>query len=539
MDVPLPDVAASEKPILTPEPAGTPAFSPTAADARAPFPQLSFPRLCVALVVAALAACWLSLVLSEQKFTGYDVSPLIDSGWRVLNGQVPEHDFLVTFPASLYLTVAAAYRLFGVTWHAIALMACVQYLFLLAAGLRLAALLRGRLGEATTCWLLAIYAVGQTILLVSINMPWHAAMAQSFGLYAVLGTLVLCGGRELTTPARVESIAHLAIAFAVLLISKPNTSFPVVAVCLVVLLRAGLGWLRTLVVCVVSVLLTSAALRTAGITLVDTLLSYRGLNGRLIPHGFQHGLFIHPAFSYGLGNLVAYALFVPTFLAVASALLRDRVWRRDPAALLAAGAMLTALIGMGTNFDFKLTDTPLLLMGMAILLAPGFRLRTEFAARQFVIAACGLLLLALYFGVSRYRMMWSTPDCQAVDIQDRFLGGMAVCPAVARTLGGVDAVLAREPDRDSVFFGPGLEYLYAARGIQSPRHLPAWWDLGTSYPVAQQPQLAGAWSAHRFHLVLLDPTMLGYLPIPIQRELSSRYEEIFSSPSLEVFRLRE
>src|ERR1700712_4795871 len=98
-----------------------------------------------ALVISTLlgfgaVVCVISLIMGRNGFDEYDMSPMIDSGWRVLSGQSPGRDFLVTFPPAVYLLTALFFRIFGVTWHAIILGACLVYGIMLVLGLRVSAL---------------------------------------------------------------------------------------------------------------------------------------------------------------------------------------------------------------------------------------------------------------------------------------------------------------------------------------------------------------------------------------------------------------
>lgn len=95
---------------------------------------IGFSYLLTSLALLAVGALVLRLSLhfSRRGFTGYDLSPMIDAGWRVLLGQAPGKDFIVTFPPSLYLTIACP--TFGVSLHAIALGEGVLYVAIMVLG---------------------------------------------------------------------------------------------------------------------------------------------------------------------------------------------------------------------------------------------------------------------------------------------------------------------------------------------------------------------------------------------------------------------
>ena len=400
--------------------------------------------------MGALALCWLSLRVSRHGFSGYDVSPMIDAGWRVFSGQVPGKDFVATFPPSLSLAVRLCFRWFGVTWPAIAKGADLLYLLLVVLGCRMGFLLRRAHGERAALLLSAIFFAGQSAVLISVNYLWHAVMVEQIGAYAVLCAAALCGREEPRGWARWEIFGSLSVAMAALLLSKPNTAHPLLVLLLVVVSRRRSlrGW--SVGALVVAVVLASAALLTAHTGIIAMLRQYAGLTGRLLPLAFFNGLLYAIYARYVLANLLTYALLAPALTGAALLLWRRRaeLGDRGVLALLGAGSIAVGLLGMGTNFDYKLSDTPLCLLGPAVLgvAASGerqLRFRTG-------CAATAVLLVAVFCGRSRLRMQtvgaWADDKCgpQTV-ITDSFLGRMTVCPVVEQTQAAVAATLRTRP----------------------------------------------------------------------------------------------
>lgn len=498
----------------------------------------------VMLLLAGILACGLSLRFSQTDFSGYDVSPMIDAGWRVLGGQVPGRDFVVTFPASLYLLTALSFRLFGVTWHALALGACCVCAALLLLGLRVGALLRKSAGESAAIWTTVAYAAGQTILLVSINYLWHASLAQGFGLYAVFAAFAVVNARSQTNPwRRREALLHLTLACACLLLSKPNTAYPVVLLCLIALHQARVSWPRPAFVLAGAFLFVTLPLACVHVTPWGMLGAYAGLTGRLLPRGFANGILYALYARYGLANLLVYAILTPALFAAAVWFFRERTRiLADPNLVLAVGSIAVAILGMGTNFDFKLTDAPLALFGLTLLslqatpALPVLRFRT-------LVTGMALLFLAVYFGRTRLRMQnvgsWAAEDCPSrLQFDDSFLGHMTACPIVPATLAEVDQTLAASP-KASVFFGPSLEFLYAAHGLPSPMHLPNWWDPGSSYPLRKTNQISEAWEDDHFNLLILNRDEdRAQLPARIQGDLAMRYVLVPGTNFIHVYRQR-
>ena len=271
---------------------------------------------------------------------------------------------------------------------------------------------------------------------------------------------------------------HLALGAACLLLSKPNTAWPALVVCLVALQRGGVRRRVIAMVAAGAAVLASLALACAHVTPWGMLAAYVGLAGRLVPRAFVNGILYGLYARYGLANLLVYATLGPAlFCALAHAWEKRRAIAEDSVLVLGFGSVAVALVGMGTNFDFKLTDAPLLLLGLALLTTAGERPGALWARTATATAA--LLMLSLYFGVTRFRMQilgtWADDKCPArVSFDDPFLGSFRACAVVPQTLAEVDrTLLGAEGER--VFFGPSLEFLYPAWRIPAPAHLPDWW----------------------------------------------------------------
>lgn len=108
------------------------------------------------LLLSGLAAAF-TLRVSVYRFGGFDLAPLIDSGWRVVSGQVPGRDFVNTVPASLYLFVAFLFRHLGVNWRALGLGAVLLFGVYTLLGFRVSGLLSTTLGRSKALLVCCIY----------------------------------------------------------------------------------------------------------------------------------------------------------------------------------------------------------------------------------------------------------------------------------------------------------------------------------------------------------------------------------------------
>lgn len=268
------------------------------------------------------------------------------------------------------------------------------------------------------------------------------------------------------------------------------------------------------------------------------LRGYAGVSGRLVPRGFLMGLTPPLVPHYALLNLVVYALLGPMMTTMTVELWRERksVLAR-PLACFSLAAILTGLAGMGTNFDFKLTDTPLVILGVA-LYAIGRRDGSGSPLRfRLCATTLALVVLSMYVGRTRYHLLWFEAPCENVRIDDRFLGAMQVCSPILGTMQETDRILAGYPHA-RIFFGPGLEFLYAARAVPSPAHLPNWWDAGTSYPIGQTEKVVAAWQEDRFEVLILKGDMHLYLPEKINRLVETQFVPIPGTSAVQAYKRR-
>ncbi len=450
------------------------------------------------LIALTVLTCLYTLFALQYRFGGYDLSPLIDSGWRVLNGQVPNRDFICTFPPILYLSVAAAYKLLGVRWLAITFVSVVVPIAVEAMGMRVLLLLRKRMGEGPVLTLGAAYSVALLLPVLMVGHLWHSSWTEMFALLALAATYALLQLRGTATRReQMELVAHLCLAETGLLLAKPNGALPALLFCTVSLLLTR-AWWNGIAALLSALLVSSVALAFAHTSLLATARLYGQLSARFLPQGYFNGLFVNSNVTEGLRSLVVYIPILPLLAWVLIVVLARTVHRQAGAVdLLALGACVISVVALGTNVEFGIVDTPCLLFGTAMLGATGagraFRLKGVY-----FFALYSLLLLGIFYSATRARMQavgeWGSDDCglPLADHEDKFFGSFHNCPAFFSLLAETDATLAAHPGA-RVFFGPRMEFLYARERQQSPRGMPLWWHPGTSFAEADLAAILEAW----------------------------------------------
>ena len=90
-------------------------------------------------------------------------------------------------------------------------------------------------------------------------------------------------------------------------------------------------------------------------------------------------------------------------------------------------------------------------------------------------------------------------------------------------MAGIAQVLQEDPG--TVFFGPRLEFAYAAFGLPAAPGLPIWWEPGTAFSQQDEAALIEVWRQKRFNTVILlanDTTYYSHLFVKL---IHATYEE--------------
>lgn len=478
-----------------------------------------------------------NLYWGQSEFGGYDLSALIDAGWRVLNGQLPTLNFICTYPPTFYIFSDTAFRVFGVHWISLLIAEDVLFLSLVVLGLRLCWILNIRNQNGPQYLLAGVYVAAQSILLLAINHLWHSTTASGFAAYAILAAYVLT--QQISPAQRKEVVCHLALAFAVLLLSKPNTAWPAILVCLLCLFKDRSFRLPAVSAFVAAIIGDACLLAFFHAGFSQMFHSYLGLSGRAVPRLFLVG--IHPERTR-IGAIVVF--FTYLFLFLPSLQMIRIFWREcariwaSSADLLCLGAAMVSVLGFGTNWELKIADVAPLLVGMGILANTNpERYKQLMPSLQW--SASLLLLLAVCLGAARIRMQtvgsWAGSHYgQKVEIHDPFFGDFVTRQSFRDLLQEVDAVTSHSPGK-KIFFGPRMEFLYARDGLTSPAHLPLCWHPGTSYPFSSELDVENAWEDDHFDILIFAKNDRTRFPEKLLNAMSAEYTFDGSQREIDIF----
>lgn len=475
-------------------------------------------------------ACGLALsiwLLGMRQFGGYDHSAMIQAGWLQLSALRPFKDYPLTLPPLFFLGNRYAFLLFGVRWLSfVLLMAAFAVLsfFFLCRQLRALGF-----SELSATVLASTVELGTSVVC---SYWWYNPITSVIGVMTFLSALVCMVSED-----KWVSWILLALSFTFLLLSKPN-AWPV-GLCV---LLVGIGrpislQLRVLVAILLGSAVSGLVCWLHGLNPIAMLRTYAAIaETRGHPLTMTGLVELQPVELTILRRAVAIALllFVAVLFDHRNELLT--YWREYLCCVVAAA---TALVMAGMNYEIKTSDGMLAMIALAVAaFRPWSRRRFEGLGRNATVAVTVFfVVLSGYWSVTRLRVRGIGAFYENVPtatIQTGFFVGLHTGPQLAEVLREVGDAIHKYPS-DNVFFGPRMEFAYAAFRRQPPRGLPVWWHPGSSFSVDDMAGVLNALDNDNFNVMIFLKGDRTRMPIlPLQRKLTS-YEQVAGFKELDVF----
>jgi hypothetical protein len=461
------------------------------------------------------------LKLGMIQFGGFDHSALIDMGWRIHLGQKPFRDFPCTMPPLFYLGAGSAFDLFGVRWWSlIALAAAYSFItFLWSYGL-----LFKILGDRFGAWLYAFMIQICTSVLVS--YWWYNPITTIAAVLVFLSFWLLFGTSD-GWWVRASCVASLAL----LSLAKPNIAGLMIVGMLVIGLFSRKRWI-VIGAMTASAVIALTVLAIAGIRPGNVVEGYLGIasRGASFNQLFQDlGAEEKILFSAILGILL-----LPLGMN-ARQIFRQR---RNPLLWFSAVGMVAGLYGFVTNGEAKPVDLPMVfLCSLSVVcllgsdqknhsqngISPVFSWRRYYLIMGFLIMgiACAQAITrhrveaigpGLFF---EYRLSKRCPSPE-------FFKGLHTGDTFPEVCSEVSSVLVGA-DRSSVYFGPRMQWAYAAFGLNPPTNQPPWWDPGVTFPKSMENTYISAWASQKFDTLVFFKNDLTYMPWEFIEILRAEY----------------
>jgi hypothetical protein len=538
--------------------------------------------------IGAALAVFIALFILRcgmHQIGGYDHGYMVDIGWRLFKGQTAYVDFPCTTPVAFVLGAKFAFQWFGVYWRSFVDMIALFAVPTFAWSLLLLAQLFGR------SWTTLLWAVA-----VQVFSPMLASFWTYNSITDVATVLyVLSATYWLRRPAEKIALASYGAALLLLATMKPNVAGVLIPGISVILFasprhRWKLIWVSLGAFALFVVFLSINNLSFTGMIASYLSAAHRGVS--LAP--FLQDLnplekrmamvmltsILLPAvlvLSQGRRTLRSLGSWVPAltilggvgffmahlgqkllgeavlFLPVAMALYLGRGSLRSPGPWIPAFALLGGLYGFITNSEQKLVDMPPVLCAAILLVAelrcpawhtegPVFQMPLWWN-RYFALACVVLGAAGLAQGMARDRVQSIGPvqffewDGSRHTIADGFFKEVRCGDVFEEVLKEEAEVLRREPS-SSVWFGPRMQWGYAAFAKPSPLHEPVQWDHAMFDQSHEEFYFNNLLQNRRQVLILFKNDLSGYTQDEVQR-LLQQYDVDQSFPLLTLLRLKK
>ena len=539
--------------------------------------------------VAGAFAVFMTLFILHygmHQIGGYDQSNLVDSSWRLLKRQTAYVDFPFTLPVMYTLGGKFAFQWFGVYWRAFVEMMALFAVPTFAWMLFLLAQLFGR-NWTTLLWTVAIQIFAPMMAAYWTYNPITAISAVIFTLSATYWLhrpdekipLVSYGAAlwlMATMKPNVAGILIPGVSFILFISPKHRwnlvwASLIAFAFFLLFLWVNNMSFFGT-IAGYLSVAKRGASLvpflidldpleKCMGVLVLVTILLPTSL-------ALSQGRETKPpviAWIPAIIMLAGFCVFAATkqnkpvgeatiFIPVAVALVLGRKSLRYIGPWIPTFVLLGGLYGFITNSEQKLVDMPPVLCA-AILLAAEMR-SPAFSAEgpvfamplwwnRYLALACVVLgVTGLAQGVARDRIQSIGPvqffewDDSHHTIPEGFFQGVHCGDVLNGVVEEVTVVIQRQPSA-TVWFGPRMQWGYAAYDKPSPHHEPVIWDPQTMFNDAQRAIYFNNFLQNRRELLILFKNDLTHYEQDEVQQIAQRYSVDQSYPLLTVLRLKQ
>jgi hypothetical protein len=484
-------------------------------------------------IATAVAMATTIIWCGRRQFGGFDHSIAVDAGWRLLIGQKPYVDYPSTLPPGFYLGAYAAFVLFGPVWESLVWLHAIFSVAMFCWSYWLLAELEFPKHEALT-----LSACCLTMALVVGSYWWYNSITAASAITYFLSSVVF-----LAHPKRRSAAATYAVALWLLALMKPNVAAILITGCTFVLLSSAAHRRLTLWLSLLAASAWAALLLAVGVSPVGVVSSYHGIAGRGLSTRLFQDLGVRESLFVVLNlRLVLIPLGSPEAW---KALVTQRRQQLVSLTAIAAG-----LVGFFTDGEVRIVESALLVTSAWIFASPGAlappaRRRNRWEAYTRAVTL-GLATIGLAEAVVRHRVKgigpgtffeYSIPDDP---VHSGFFRNTRISERLMRTTAQISdvldsaAALNNKPVRDlNVYFGPRLQWAYAANRVRSPLGQPIWWHPSVGFPAVDETKYVRLLAQHRFDVAIFlkgDTTYFSpsaFLAVTHDFPLDTRFSELW------------
>lgn len=463
--------------------------------------------LAVGLMIMMAAAIFASIVVQHQ-FGGYDLSPLIDLGWRLRSGQFPHQDFINTLPPLLIILIQAT------TWgqphwqDLTSIATLFTLLTFIAIYISTPNTDRSTTRTAYTAMILCVPTVYT-------NHIWHSSISQMSAILLIHSIQV-----SHNKPNSIYSLAFIFISAGLVATSKQNIAPTFITLTIIgsTLFKNRKALASVIVAGSIAGIMVSAQLTHQ--SLQGFIAIYQSAAGRATPptemlQDISSSFYNQCLLVITIGAL---AIAYKNIKNIPSA-------TKKFMALMVMGSFVPAL----TDWDSKFNNIPLILFTLAyftpIFASPQENSQPVISRITFLLGATALVL-AIHGGWARDRMMNVGPfyeQSNAYTFQGGYFHGLTSGPLMFNILNALSELKPHLKEK-RVFFGPRLEFGYQLTESKSPRFFPLWWHPGTSYSEKQMPAITKAFETADFDILVFFANDRTRMPIELLEKIHATHE---------------
>lgn len=485
------------------------------------------------------------LYFGRIQFGGYDGSILINHAWQFHLNYEPYVDIVTGWPPILLIGAFWAFEWWGVHWLSLVYIAAA--FSLLTFILHVILLIKN--GFNPFFALVAAFTV-QSVTMVVISWWWYN------NITAVVGVLFVSASLFLIKRQRHSLFGDLSFVVAVtlLMLSKPNMTLALIIPSVIILIVSSQDRYRIVILLLASFALVVSILLLSDIYPGNLLLSYSNYAGRslsivrilrfLYLNNYEESVQTFTALIPGLAALLV--AFSPSLTNRLGELTVNKdVHNFYPATrteiysiALGVLSMLVGLWGMMTNNEYNMTDGAFIFLGIVIIVE---KLKDKLPIRLIRVASILVLLCALLFSLNAYRYALLRYRVMGVGVgafyenapltrvsDPALFDGMFVAPRMIRTLLEMKQLLQSGDflgrTDAPVFFGPRIDFGYAAYNIKPYPGLPTWWEFFNQDGVGETDIMVSRFKNANFQLCIFLRDDYTYLPNDLLSYLHNNYK---------------
>jgi len=471
-----------------------------------------------------------------RQFGGFDQSMVIDFGWRLYSGQQPYSDFPTTVPPSFFLVPYYAFSLFSVRWQSLILIFAAFGFVTFWWSLWLISQLYERRRDQV------VLAVAlQALCLIPVSYWWYNPTTATSGVVFALSASLFMK-RPFSGAAQVS----YTLALIILLTMKPNVAGLLILPITAILLSSREHMATALAMSSIAIVAVVLWLRLHGIDVNDIITSYRDVSAR----GLMVGqFFIDATILEILASLLALiVVLIPIVICVLRRRSPLEKWQLVGIGGTCAVAGVNSFVTAG---ETKVVDLGIVLFGVAMVCHArnAFRVNSTdgavFLSRSlggYVMAgAIVLSCIGIAVGVTRHRVLGIGIDrffeyaMEKDAFDEGFFDGLRTGVIFKDTYAQVQSVVSHSTNQQ-IYFGPRMQWAYAAFGQMSPPHQPVWWQAGVAFSEKEEGTYVNRFIAARYDTLVFLKDDMTYYPATLRNAILDNYVEDQRNSRLTVYR---